>query len=163
MQVYYDSDQDDLGCTVFRRTKEDNQAAMSIEHRLFLEVMEKSIEKDKSNSWVAPLPFRPQRQHLPNNREQVYKCFTSLRHNLQRKPEMRKHFFSFMEKILKNGHAETAPNRKVLEECWYLPIFEVYHPKKPGQIRVVFDPSAKHEGVSLNDVLLSGPGLNSRC
>ncbi len=47
------------------------------------------------------------------------------------------------------------------EECWYLPIFGVYHPQKPGQIRVVFDSSAQHQNISLNNVLLSGPDLNN--
>lgn len=47
------------------------------------------------------------------------------------------------------------------EECWYLPLFGVYHPKKPDQIRRVFDSSAKFNGVSLNDVLLSGPDLSN--
>ena len=37
--------------------------------------------------------------------------------------------------------------------------FGVYHPKKPTQIRVVFDSSAEYEGVSLNGELLSGPDL----
>lgn len=45
------------------------------------------------------------------------------------------------------------------EEAWYLPIFGVYHPKKPTQIRVVFDSSAKCDNVSLNDVLMTGPDL----
>lgn len=26
----------------------------------------------------------------------------------------------------------------------------VYHPRKPGQVRAVFDSSAKHDGISLN-------------
>ena len=39
----------------------------------------------------------------------------------------------------------------------YVPHTGVYHPKKPGQIRVVFDCSAQYNGVSLNDYLLQGP------
>lgn len=40
-------------------------------------------------------------------------------------------------------------------------IFGVYHPKKPGQNQVVFNSSAQYNGVSLNDVLLTGPDLNN--
>lgn len=42
-----------------------------------------------------------------------------------------------------------------------MPIFGVYHPKKPKQIRVVFDSSAQHHNISLNNVLLTGPDLNN--
>ncbi|KAJ8364935.1 hypothetical protein SKAU_G00137660 [Synaphobranchus kaupii] len=117
--------------------------------------------KDEVNSWVAPLPFKAKRRRLPNNRSQVFHRLSSLRRNFDRKPEMRDHFLSFMEKIFQNKHAEVAPPLRKNEECWYLPIFGVYHPKKPGQIRVVFDSSAQHDGVSLNNVLLSGPDFNN--
>ncbi|XP_040197421.1 uncharacterized protein LOC120930263 [Rana temporaria] len=158
----WDVNQDHLGSTVFRKTKEDNRMAMSFEDRLFLDIMEHGMVQDEARSWVAPLPFKPQRQRLPNNREQVFKRFVSLRHNLRNKPEMSDHFFTFMEKIFRNGHAELAHLLQESEERWYLPMFGVYHPKKPGQIRVVFDSSAKYEGVSLNNVLLSGPDLNNK-
>ncbi|XP_041427144.1 uncharacterized protein LOC121396364 [Xenopus laevis] len=135
---------------------------MSIEDRLFLEIMNQGMTKDKSKSWVAPLPFRPQRQRLPDNKELVYNRFISLKHKLQKTPEMKEHFFTFMEGIFQNNHAEMAPALRDLEERWYLPTFGVYHPKKLGQIRVVFDSSARCESLSLNDVLLSGPDLNNR-
>lgn len=47
------------------------------------------------------------------------------------------------------------------EESWYLPLFGVYNPRKPGKIRVVFDSSARYQGVSLNGELLHGPDLNN--
>lgn len=66
-----------------------------------------------------------------------------------------------MKKILEKDHAEPTPPLKEGEECWFLRIFAVYHPKKPDQIRVVFDSSAQHHGISLNNVLLTGPDLNN--
>ncbi|CAE1279280.1 unnamed protein product [Acanthosepion pharaonis] len=146
---------------LFQRTRDDERAAPSIEDIAFLNIMELGAEKDKDNSWVAPLPFRSPRRRLPYNRKLAERRPSSLRRSLDKKPEMQRHFLSFMEGLFENGHAEAAPSLRKEEECWYLPIFGVYHPKKPGKIRVVFDSSAKHDGVSLNDVLISEPDLNN--
>lgn len=77
------------------------------------------------------------------NKEQVFQRFVSLRHNCLRKSEMRDHFFVFMGRMLENDNSELAPALKDNEEYWYLPIFGTYHPKKTGQIRVMFDSSRK--------------------
>lgn len=74
---------------------------------------------------------------------------------------MQKHLFAFMEKIFENGHAEVAPPLQEHEEWWYLPLFGVYHSRKPDNIRVVFNSSAQYEELSLNDVLLTGPDLKN--
>ncbi|XP_039902004.1 uncharacterized protein LOC120742644 isoform X1 [Simochromis diagramma] len=150
-----------LGQTVFNRTDNDNKPSHSIQDILFLKMMDNAMYRDVDNSWVAPLPFKEPRQQLPNNRQQAATRFSSLKRTLNRKPEMREHYVAFMEKILSNGHAEVAPPLEKGEECWYLPTFGVYHPQKPNQIRVVFDSSAQHLGVSLNNVLLTGPDLNN--
>ena len=70
------------------------------------------------------------------------------------------HFITFMDKVLKRGAAEIAP-KDIPGECWYLPLFGVYHPRKPDQIRGVFDSPAIFEGVSLNSLLMSGPDLTN--
>ena len=71
------------------------------------------------------------------------------------------HFEIFMTKLFDNDHAEEAPTIQSNQEQWFLPLFGVYHPQKPNQIRGVFDSSAKFKGTSLNDQLLSGPNLTN--
>ncbi|XP_054591066.2 uncharacterized protein [Nothobranchius furzeri] len=150
-----------LGHTVFNQTEHDNKPAPSIEDILFLEIMDRNVYRDDTGSWVAPLPFKEPRRRLPNNKEHAVKRFESLQCQFRRKPEMQKQYVVFMERIIANGHAEVAPPLREDEECWFLPSFGVYHPQKPNQIWVVFDSSAQYCGVSLNDVLLTGPDLNN--
>lgn len=70
-----------------------------------------------------------------------------------------------MQKILEHQHASRVPDNKLTPtpgKVWYLPHFYMYHPKKPDQVRVVFDCSALYNSQSLNKNLLQGPDqLNS--
>ena len=77
---------------------------------------------------------------------------------------MEKDYVECMQKILYKGHASPVPLEGIRAkpqsgQVWYLPHFGVYNPKKPTQIRVVFDSSAECTDVSLNKQLLSGPDL----
>ena len=155
------SKEDKIGATVFQRTKADDKPGLSIEDVEFFKVMDKEFTKGPLGNWVAPLPFRSSRPRLPNNKPLALKRAESLHISLQKNPVKRDHFVTFMKKILDSGHAEVAPPLCIGEEHWYLPLFGVYHPKKPGQIRGVFDSSAQFDGVSLNKVLLSGPDLTN--
>lgn len=66
-----------------------------------------------------------------------------------------------MKKIFNKGHAGPAEPLEKKQECWYLPLFGVYHPKKPDQMRGMVDSSVTYNGTSMNDVLLQGPGLTN--
>lgn len=144
---------------VFVRSPDDNKPSLSMDDNAFLQVMDSGLQKDDKGLWVAPLPFRSPRQQLPNNRALALRRARMLDSSLRKNPVKRQHCVDFMDKVLANGHAELAPTLKQGAECWYLPLFGVYHPKKPNQIRMVFDSSAAFEGVSLNSVLLQGPDL----
>ena len=134
---------------------------MSIEGLQFLKLMHHGFKKDDTGNWEAPLPFRSPRPRLPNKRALAMRRAKSLEVSLKKDRVKKQHFVAFMQGIFDNGHAEVAPPLKPNEECWYLPIFGVYPPQKPGQIRGVFDSSAKFDDVSLNSVLVSGPDLTN--
>ena len=65
-----------------------------------------------------------------------------------------------MQKVFDRKHADRVSKEELKTspgKVWYLPHFEVYHPRKPDQIHVVFDCSATFHGQSLNQHLLQGP------
>ncbi|XP_022518476.2 uncharacterized protein LOC111188878 [Astyanax mexicanus] len=67
-----------------------------------------------------------------------------------------------MNDILSRDEAEKVPEEELdHSSVWYIPHHGVYHPQKPGKIRVVFDCSAKYQDTSLNDHLLTGPDLTN--
>jgi len=142
---------DTFGTSVFVKTKDDEKLGLSVEDKQFLDIMDSELHRDSQGHWVAPLPFRIPRSPLPNNKSQAINRAMMLDRSLKKNLKKQEHFMTFMEKVINNNHAEIAPPLQDEEECWYLPIFGVYHSKKPDQIRAVFDSSAQFEGVSLNN------------
>ena len=63
-----------------------------------------------------------------------------------------------MTDMIENDFCEKVPLYDINKPIWYIPHYGVYHRVKK-KIRVVFDCSAKHNGRSLNDSLLTGPDL----
>ena len=149
-----------LANNVFTTTREDNEPSLSCEDRKFLEIMETGIHKNANGNWEMPLPFRNPQVEMPNNRCQAESRLQSLLRTFKRKPSMKNDYWEFMTKIIVKGHATMVPPEEIQPpdgKVFYLSHFGVYHPKKPGSLRVVFDGSLKYQGVSLNSVLLPGP------
>ena len=116
--------EDSLDRNVFQKTQHDDKLGMSIEDKLFLDIVDKEVYMDDANCWVAPLPFRPR---LPNNRQHAANRLTSLRPMLEKKQGMKEPFSNFVQGLLDADQAEPAPALKPQQERWYLPIFGVYH------------------------------------
>ncbi|CAI5660438.1 unnamed protein product [Oreochromis niloticus] len=105
-----------------------------------------------------PLPFR-ERPQLPNNKQLAMFRLKRLKGRMDKNPKYKEDYIQFMNSVFKDGDAEEADGTSTGSNTWYIPHHGVYHPRKPEKIRVVFDCSAKHEGISLNDHLLTGPDL----
>ncbi|XP_045930179.1 uncharacterized protein LOC123986130 [Micropterus dolomieu] len=75
---------------------------MSVDDNNFLKIMEGEVYMDDQNHWVALLPFRSPRKPLPHNREQASQRLSTLQRSFRRKPDMKQHFFDFMQKVIDN-------------------------------------------------------------
>lgn len=78
---------------------------------------------------------------------------------------MRNDYLTSMSNLFEKGYAvyiNPAEEKPSDGNVWYIPHHGVYHLRKPGKLRVVFDCSSRYRGVSLNDTLLQGPDLTSQ-
>ncbi|XP_062541327.1 uncharacterized protein LOC134209357 [Armigeres subalbatus] len=97
---------------------------------------------------------------LPNNRSMALRRHYCLTKRMEREPQLAATLRAKMtDYVSKDYIRKLTP-----EECrvtggrtWYLPIFPVFNPNKPGKVRIVFDAAATFGNVSLNSVLLKGP------
>jgi hypothetical protein len=140
----------------------DDRREDSVEDKMFRLKVEQSISLVNGHYQLA-LPFRDS-VRLPNNEVQALQRLQSLKKKLEKNPDFHKDYNTFMETVFKNHYAEQVPDEDLSRndgKVWYIPHHGVYHPHKPGKIRVVFDCAAKHFGISLNSVLLQGPDLTS--
>ncbi|XP_021370177.1 uncharacterized protein LOC110461161 [Mizuhopecten yessoensis] len=137
--IFEHKDSSSLSSDIFHKTPDDNKVGLSTDDRQFVQIMESELTKDSSGQWMTPLPFKEPREVLPYNRAQAYKRAKILDKSLQQNSVKRQHMVEFMDKVFRNGAAEVATDK----EKWNLPLFGVYHPRKPGQIRGVFDSSLK--------------------
>ena len=137
-----------------------NELGLSIEDRKFLSVTQETITSVDGHYQIK-LPFRDDRPKLPNNRYQAVIRAQWQKKKMMRSEEYRDNYTAFMQKLLSKGYAQKVPAEEIKKDAvFYLPHHGVYHPKKK-KLRVVFDCSAKYDGVSLNDMLLQGPDLTN--
>lgn len=128
----------------------------------FISIMEEGVKMQADGHCELPLPFKVDRPSLPNNKSCAEHRLKCLRKRFERDKQYHIDYTKFMNETIERGDAETVPPEELYKSlAWYIPHHGVYHPQKPGKIRVVFDCSAKYEGVSLNDHLLTGPELTN--
>ena len=147
---------------VFETHPDDEDLAPSVEDEMFFNIINEGYRLNDDGKPEYPLPFKPNRPKLPNNRVEALKRAKSLAVRLSKDPTLLEKFSEFMNKTFARGHAEKAPPVDHDQEVWYLPIFPVVYPQKNYDVRPVFDSKSKFRGLSLNSVLLPGPNMMNK-
>ena len=115
--------------------------------------------------YQVSLPRKPDSASLENSRDQALKRFHITKSSLPKKGTWPAFSNAVQDYFIKD-HAELVPRpenqlQNGKDSIYYLPMHTVLKPSSTTtKIRVVFDASARStSGLSLNDVLLSGPNV----
>ena len=134
---------------------------MSREDQKFMKILQEGTTL-RNGHYQVPLPFKEPYVNLPNNRYQAMQRFSYLEKKFSKNDQFKEDYIRFMKDIIAKGYARKSTTEAASGKTWYLPHHGVYHPNKPGKIRVVFDLSADYKGRCLNRELLSGPDLTNQ-
>ena len=115
---------------------------------------------DRERYEVA-IPWKEEFPSLPDNREEAERRLFSLEKNLIKKPEVARRYKEAMNANVEKGYVrKLEPNEGEDGPSWYLPHFPVIREdRETTKVRIVFDSAARCKGISLNDVMLTGPKL----
>ena len=133
---------------------------LSYDDKKFMKTLDEGIHVTEDNHYEMPLPFKTSNPFVPNNKQQATRRVEHLKKRLQSDPSYHQEYTAFMNEILDNGYAKEVPkDEQPKTGCVsYILHHGVYHPRKK-KLRVVFDCSARCQGVRINDLLLQGPDL----
>ncbi|XP_062538710.1 uncharacterized protein LOC134206984 [Armigeres subalbatus] len=123
-----------------------------------------TYRRDNTGRFIVQLPLKDVASQLSDSRTMALRRFYMLESKLQRHPDLKAQYDDFMDEYETLEHC-----REVMERDdppgllkWYLPHHAVLRPSNTTtKCRVVFDASAKVSGLSLNDVLMIGPTVQS--
>ena len=130
---------------------------LSKEDTKALNIFEESVSQEDDHYKVG-LPWKEEDVHLPNNKFVAEKRLFSLKKKLLADQDLCDKYCSKMSEYLDKGYASLIPEGMLAgsDRTWYVP----HHCTSVlTKFRIVFDCSAKCDGICLNDKLLQGPDL----
>ncbi|XP_061506858.1 uncharacterized protein LOC133392122 [Anopheles gambiae] len=84
----------------------------------------------------------------------------NLERRMKRDEQLNHTLHNMIAEYYHKGYVRKLDSNEIPEVKWFLPIFPIKNPNKPGKIRIVWDAAAKSShGLSLNCMLLQGPDL----
>ena len=106
------------------------------------------------------IPWKEDTPSLPDNYNMAVKRLQNTEKRLQRDPTLASAYSEVIDQYTKKGYIRRVPKEEHGVNGWLLPHFPVVRTdKETTKVRIVFDASAKHNDISLNDVIYQGPKL----
>ncbi|XP_055614978.1 uncharacterized protein LOC129761287 [Toxorhynchites rutilus septentrionalis] len=123
-----------------------------------------TYRRDDSGRFIVHLPLKDNASQLADSRSMALRRFYTLESKMQRYPDLKAQYDAFLDEYEELGHCREIDERNDPPDLlkWYLPHHAVLRPSSTTtKCRVVFDASAKVSGLSLNDVMMTGPTVQS--
>lgn len=148
----------------FFNQEEVAEPSMTSEEQRFEDHYQRTYRRDPDGRFVVQLPFRDSVAQLGNSRSLALKRFLLLEKRLAKNPDLKARYAAFIDEYQALGHCREVNEHEdpVGIQTYYLPHHCVLKPSSSStQLRVVYDATAKAEGLSLNDVLMIGSNSQS--
>ncbi|XP_065941558.1 uncharacterized protein [Magallana gigas] len=135
--------------------------SFSLEERSVYEKVKDSL-KFVDDHYEVAIPWKEEKPDLPCNYDMALQRLENTEKRLMKNPEVRDSYSKTIEQYLEKGYIRKINQDEEKSGKWFLPHFPVIRPdKSTTKTRIVFDASAKHCGVSLNDMIHCGPKLQN--
>ena len=131
-----------------------------IEFPVIASKVEQSLKYENERYQVA-IPWKRSEPTVSNNYGMAFRRLQNTEKRLKRNMELAGVYSDIIERYIQKEYIrKVEETEKRPLEAWYLPHFPALRPDRPTtKTRIVFDASAKDDGVSLNDEIYQGPKL----
>ncbi|XP_064642986.1 uncharacterized protein LOC135497167 [Lineus longissimus] len=111
-----------------------------------------------------PIPLGDSAKEIPNNRGYALKRLMGVKAKFKRGKFVKENFTEYeayrdlFQKYREKGYIRRIPRDEIEadEPVNYVPFHHVYHPAKPGKLRIVWDAAARYGDTCLNDHIYTG-------
>jgi len=122
----------------------------------------RTTTRSEDGRYIVRLPFRKTDVRLGESRTAALRRLPALERRLDSNPTLKREYSKVLEKYLSLNHMSLIENPD--DDGYYMPHHAVIkNSSNTTKVRVVFDASAQTTtGVSLNDILLTGPTIQDK-
>lgn len=120
-----------------------------------------TVHRADDGRYSVALPFCKDPNELGNSRSTALRRFMALERKFRQSPDLRDSYNQVIGEYIVNGYISEVADSDIADDGYYIPHHAVMRADKPMP-RIVLDASSKtHTGLSLNDILHTGPNLQA--